>query len=102
MFNSYIEFEELEKNITDDSSIEYKIKKLKNYSKFKEKNTKTLNKKRKKRCEINFDDKKSLEKNENNDKNRLENNYIYVGCEDGNIKTIKLSSESVIKRLLGY
>ena len=105
MLNSYIEIEEYENKITDDNSEEYKIKKIKNLSSLKDKNAKSLKKKRKRRNESISDYKKDLlEKKENNDNynDKLWNDYIYVGCEDGSIKSIKIDNGSITKRLLGY
>ena len=73
-----------------------------------------LNKKRKRLSENNLneelelnkvDDKSNFTLNEykyNNDKNKSFNpnhNYLYIGCEDGNIRIIELSNTSFINNL---
>ena len=37
---------------------------------------------------------------EQQNNNILNDEYVYIGCEDGNIKLIKINNESIIKRLL--
>ena len=103
MLSSYIDIEEVENKNTDNSSKEYKIKKIKNLSGLKDKNDKTLIKKRNRRHESISDYKKDLlEKKGNNDNDKLWNDSIYVGYEDGSIKSIKIDNGSITKRLLGY
>ena len=103
MLNSYIDIEEYENKNTDNSSEEYKIKKIKNLSDLKDKNAKSLKKKRNRGYESISDYKKDLlGKKGNNDDDKLWNDYIYIGCEDGSIKSIKIDNGSITKRLLGY
>ena len=103
MLNSYIDIEEYENKNTDNSSEEYKIKKIKNLSGLKDKNAKSLKKKRNRGYESISDYKKDLlGKKGNNDDDKLWNDYIYIGCEDGSIKSIKIDNGSITKRLLGY
>ena len=103
MLNSYIDIEEYENKNTDNSSEEYKIKKIKNLSGLKDKNAKSLKKKRNRGYESISDYKKDLlGRKGNNDDDKLWNDYIYIGCEDGSIKSIKIDNGSITKRLLGY
>ena len=46
--------------------------------------------------EIDFVPKIELKFLENNDLKNLKDDYIYVGCEDGNIKLIKKNNESIV------
>ena len=97
------EMNEFENYYTDDNSEDAKSIKKKIVSFNKAENSSSLNKKRKNKKEILSDTKYfTFEKNESHNINIKWNDCIYVGCEDDSIKVIKISTESITKRLLGY
>ena len=99
---SFKEMNEFENYYTDDNSEDFKSIKKKILSFDKAENSSSLNKKRKNKKEIHYDTKDfTLEKNESKNIN-IWNDCIYVGCEDDSIKVIKINTESITKRLLGY
>ena len=91
MYTNANQNEELENFDTDDEiCFDFKL----NYKKeHKNKNTEKLNKKRK------GDNMKNIEKT---DINMLNNDLIFLGCEDGHIKIIEIQKESITRKLLGY
>ena len=85
------------------------INKINEYVKeMDKKDMKFLNKKRERTNDITIDDNsfplkeefKFIGQNiENNDYKNINDEYIYVGCEDGNIQLVKLNNESIFNIL---
>ena len=79
--------------------------KINEYEEMEKKDIKLLNKKRERTNDKTIDDNSSIEicfsskvkcqNIENNDSKKINEEYIYVGCEDGNIKLVKLNNESI-------
>ena len=91
MYTNANQNEELENYDTDDEiCVDIKLNTKKE---LKNKNIKKLNKKR---------ERDNMEKIEQNDCNILNNDFIFLGCEDGHIKIIEIEKESITRKLLGY
>ena len=117
---SYNEEEFKDNNAYDRTLIQRNKKILKQENKFKnfeDKLIPIINKKRKREKnekyinnynnDSNINDNSKLFENNNNSNsvefkniNLSNNEYIYLGCEDGNIRLIKISNESITKKLL--
>ena len=48
--------------------------------------------------EIDYVRKLEFKFNENDNLKNLKDDYIYVGCEDGNIKLVKINNESIVSK----
>ena len=91
MYTNTNQSEQLENYDTDDEiCFDFKLNPKKE---LKNKNTKKLNKKR---------ERDNMEKIEKNDCNIPNNDFIFLGCEDGHIKIIEIEKESITRKLLGY
>ena len=91
MYTNINQIENLENYDTDDEiCFDYKL----NFKKeLKNKNIEKLNKKR---------ERDNMENIEKADINILNNDLIFMGCEDGHIKIIEIKKESITRKLLGY
>ena len=91
MYTNANKIEELENFDTDDE-VCFDLK-LNCKNELKNKEAQKLNKKR---------ERDNTEKIEKNDINICDNDFIFLGCEDGHIKIIEIKKESITRKLLGY